>query len=42
MDLLRELHGEGTTVVVITHDRDLAAALPRCVHLRDGRVEVDA
>jgi putative ABC transport system ATP-binding protein len=39
--LLRELHGEGTTVVVITHDRDVAAALPRRVHLRDGRVEED-
>jgi putative ABC transport system ATP-binding protein len=39
--LLRELHGEGTTVVVITHDRDVAAALPRCVHPRDGRVEED-
>jgi putative ABC transport system ATP-binding protein len=41
LGLLRELHGEGTTVVVITHDRDVAAALPRCVHLRDGRVEAD-
>jgi putative ABC transport system ATP-binding protein len=39
--LLRELNDEGTTVVVITHDRDVAAALPRCVHLRDGRVEED-
>jgi putative ABC transport system ATP-binding protein len=39
--LLRELNAEGTTVVVITHDRDVAAALPRCVHLRDGRVEDD-
>jgi putative ABC transport system ATP-binding protein len=39
--LLRELHGEGTTVVVITHDRDVAAALPRCLHLRDGRIEED-
>jgi putative ABC transport system ATP-binding protein len=37
--LLRELHGAGTTVVVITHDRDVAAALPRTVHLRDGRIE---
>jgi putative ABC transport system ATP-binding protein len=42
MALLRELHGEGTTVVVITHDRDLAGALPRRVALRDGRVEEDA
>jgi putative ABC transport system ATP-binding protein len=36
--LLRELNREGTTVMVITHDRDLAAALPRRVALRDGRV----
>jgi putative ABC transport system ATP-binding protein len=39
--LLRELHGEGTTVVVITHDRELAGSLPRRIELRDGRVEHD-
>jgi putative ABC transport system ATP-binding protein len=38
MALLRELNGEGTTVMVITHDRELAAALPRRISLRDGRV----
>jgi putative ABC transport system ATP-binding protein len=38
MALLRELNGEGTTVMVITHDRDLASALPRRISLRDGRV----
>jgi putative ABC transport system ATP-binding protein len=38
MALLRELNAEGTTVMVITHDRDLAAALPRRIALRDGRV----
>jgi putative ABC transport system ATP-binding protein len=38
MALLRELNGEGTTVMVITHDRDLAASMPRRVALRDGRV----
>jgi putative ABC transport system ATP-binding protein len=38
MDLLRGLHAGGTTVVVITHDRDIAAALPRRVYLRDGRL----
>jgi putative ABC transport system ATP-binding protein len=42
MALLRELHGEGTTIVVITHDHEIAAALPRRVALRDGRVEEDA
>jgi putative ABC transport system ATP-binding protein len=38
MALLRELNSEGTTVMIITHDRDLAAALPRRIALRDGRV----
>jgi putative ABC transport system ATP-binding protein len=36
--ILRDLHAAGTTVVVITHDRDIAAGLPRCLSLRDGRV----
>jgi putative ABC transport system ATP-binding protein len=39
--LLRRLHAAGSTIVVITHDRDLAASMPRCVGLRDGRVESD-
>jgi putative ABC transport system ATP-binding protein len=39
--LLRRLHRSGTTVVVITHDRDLAAALPRSVRLLDGRIVED-
>jgi putative ABC transport system ATP-binding protein len=41
MELLRELHEGGTTVVVITHDRDIAASLPREVRLKDGRIEHD-
>jgi putative ABC transport system ATP-binding protein len=41
MELLRELHDGGTTVVVITHDRDVAAWLPREVRLKDGRIEHD-
>ncbi|MEU4241707.1 ABC transporter ATP-binding protein [Actinoplanes sp. NPDC026619] len=41
MELLHELHAGGTTVVIITHDRDIAATLPREVRLRDGRIEHD-
>jgi putative ABC transport system ATP-binding protein len=39
--LLRELNGQGTTIAVITHDRELAGALPRRVAIRDGLVEAD-
>jgi putative ABC transport system ATP-binding protein len=41
IDLLRELAGGGTTVIVITHDRDIAATLPRQVRMRDGRIIQD-
>jgi putative ABC transport system ATP-binding protein len=40
--LLRELHGDGATIAVITHDREIAAAMPRRVELRDGKVVADA
>jgi putative ABC transport system ATP-binding protein len=36
LELLRALNGRGTTVLVITHDREIAATLPRRVELRDG------
>ncbi|MER7176563.1 ABC transporter ATP-binding protein [Streptomyces mesophilus] len=42
MELLHELHRAGTTVVIITHDRDIAAALPREVRIKDGRIEHDS
>ncbi|WP_344892820.1 ABC transporter ATP-binding protein [Actinomadura meridiana] len=41
LELLRELSGGGTTVVLITHDRDIAALLPRQVRMRDGRIVHD-
>jgi putative ABC transport system ATP-binding protein len=39
MELIRELHDEGRTIVIITHDRDLAGSLPRQVGVRDGRID---
>jgi putative ABC transport system ATP-binding protein len=42
MTLLHELHAAGTTVVIITHDRDIAASLPREVRLKDGRIVHDS
>ncbi|GII94964.1 ABC transporter ATP-binding protein [Sinosporangium siamense] len=42
MTLLRELHASGTTVVIITHDRELADGLPRQVRMRDGRLIEDS
>jgi putative ABC transport system ATP-binding protein len=41
LELLRELHDAGTTIVVITHDSDVAGAMQRRVDIRDGRVRSD-
>src|SRR5690606_42158244 len=41
MDLLRDLHASGTTVLIITHDREIAAGLPRRGRVRDGRIVAD-
>jgi putative ABC transport system ATP-binding protein len=42
ISLLHELHAGGTTVIVITHDREIAAGLHRQVHMRDGQVVADS
>ena len=40
-DLLQGLNAEGATILVITHDRDLAARMPRHVEMLDGRIVAD-
>ena len=38
LELLREVHVEGTTLILVTHDAELAAVADRCVEVRDGRI----
>ena len=42
MELLAQLHSEGTTILLITHDSKLAARIPRNIALRDGKIVSDA
>jgi putative ABC transport system ATP-binding protein len=41
LTLLEQLHAQGTTIVVITHERDIAARMPRRVQMLDGRIIAD-
>ncbi len=42
VELFLELNRAGSTIVIITHDRDLAARLPRAVSILDGRISHDS
>jgi len=41
MALFARLHEAGNTIVVVTHEADVAAFAPRVLHLRDGQIEKD-
>jgi putative ABC transport system ATP-binding protein len=41
MALFARLHGEGNTIIVVTHENDIARRAHRVIHVRDGKVESD-
>ena len=41
MEILKELHGGGRTVILITHDNDIAARAKRIIRIMDGKIVAD-
>src|ERR1041385_8936013 len=41
MSLLEDLYQRGNTIILVTHERDIAANARRTIHLRDGLIEMD-
>jgi putative ABC transport system ATP-binding protein len=41
MDLLHKLHERGRTIVMVTHEPDIARQMSRIVHIRDGKLDQD-
>lgn len=41
MTILKSLHSEGRTVILITHDSDIAMEAKRIIHIKDGKIDYD-
>ena len=41
MGIIKQLHREGRTVILITHDNDIAAQARRVIRIKDGKIEAD-
>ncbi|MCA1633440.1 MAG: ABC transporter ATP-binding protein [Acidobacteria bacterium] len=41
MNLFERLHADGNTIIVVTHEHDIAARAHRIIHIRDGNIEKD-
>ncbi|OOF38411.1 macrolide ABC transporter permease/ATP-binding protein MacB [Rodentibacter mrazii] len=42
MEILRQLHKEGHTIIMVTHDRDIAASANRVIEIKDGEIIADS
>ena len=42
MNLLHELNNKGQTIVLITHEKEIADQTERTIFIRDGKIESDA
>lgn len=41
MNVLKDLHKSGRTVILITHDDEIAAQVKRVIRIKDGKIEAD-
>ena len=41
MNLFNDLHKDGNTIIVVTHEHDIAEFAKRVIHLKDGKIEKD-
>jgi len=41
MALFHQLHAEGNTIVIVTHEPEIAARCPRSIRILDGKVQAD-
>jgi putative ABC transport system ATP-binding protein len=39
--LFHKIHAAGNTIIMVTHDRDVAEQAQRIIHIRDGQIERD-
>jgi putative ABC transport system ATP-binding protein len=41
MGLFQRLHAGGNTIILVTHEKDIADHAHRTIHIRDGKIESD-
>jgi putative ABC transport system ATP-binding protein len=41
LNLFHKIHGQGNTIIMVTHDREVADQAQRIIHIRDGEIEKD-